>query len=87
MTEIGNLIGILRVIKNILPELLEQGITYTPLCFRSFGRVHSEAIRWLEYSSRAAARRRGVADYRPILNRWFNTEFVRDWTNIKQMTN
>ena len=55
--------------KDILPELVQQGITYTPLCFSSFGRVHSEAIRWLEYSSRAGARRRGVADYRPILTR------------------
>ena len=31
--------------KDILPELLKQGITYTPLCFSSLGRVCSEAIR------------------------------------------
>ena len=55
--------------KDILPELLKQGITYTLLYFSSSGRVRSGAIRCLGYSFRAAARRRGVADYRLILNR------------------
>ena len=31
--------------------------------------MHEEVVHWLDYSSRAAARRRGVADYRPILSR------------------
>ena len=36
--------------------------------------VHEEAIRGLEYSTRAVARRRGVADHLPILK--------RSWRNI-----
>ena len=54
---------------SILPELEDQGISYMPLCFSSYGRLHQEAFRWLEFSARAAARRRGISDYRPILAR------------------
>ena len=54
---------------HILPELENQGISYIPLCFSSFGRLHAEVSKWLEFSARSAARRRGIVDYRPILSR------------------
>ena len=40
-----------------------------PLCFGSFGRLHPESNVWLEFSARAAARRRGINEFRPILSR------------------
>jgi len=53
----------------ILPELENQGITYMPLCFNSYGRLHAEVVRWLDFSAKAAARRRGISNFRPILAR------------------
>ena len=54
---------------HIIPDLVSKGITFVPLCFSCYGRLHSEVIEWLEFSSRAAARRRGIADFRPLLGR------------------
>jgi len=54
---------------HVISELASKGITFTPLCFSSYGRLHSEVKEWLEFSSRAAARRRGIVDFRPLLGR------------------
>ena len=54
---------------HVIPELVSKGITFMPLCFSSYGRLHSEVKEWLEFSSRAAARRRGIVDFRSLLGR------------------
>ena len=40
-----------------------------PLCFSSYGRLHAEVVRWLVFSGKAAARRRGISNFRSILAR------------------
>ena len=51
---------------HILDELRDQGIEYRPLVFSAYGRPHLEAIQWLEYSAKVAARKRGISNFRQI---------------------
>ena len=55
--------------QDILDELNEQGIEYRPLAFSAYGRFHAESVKWLDFSARAAARKRGIRDFRQILSR------------------
>ena len=51
---------------DILDELRQQGIEYIPLVFSAYGRPHAETSKWLEFSARAAARKRGISDFKQI---------------------
>ena len=55
--------------ERFLPELEAQGIEYRPLIWSCWGREHPDTTAVLEQVSRRAARRRGFADYRPLLRR------------------
>ena len=55
--------------RDILEELRQQGIEYRPLVFSAYGRPHAETSKWLEFSARAAARKRGISDFKQILSR------------------
>ena len=44
--------GKCKIYKHILPELVSQGIVYTPLCFSAFGRMYEEVVHWLDYSAK-----------------------------------
>ena len=54
---------------HILDELRYQGIEYKPLVFSAYGRPHADASHWLVFSAKAAARKRGISDFKQILSR------------------
>ena len=50
-------------------ELRQRGVRYQPMVWSSYGRAHVEAEDTLQGLARAAARRRGIPDWRPLLRR------------------
>ena len=50
-------------------ELRQRGVRYQPLVWSSYGRAHVETLDTLQSLARAAARRRGIQDWRPLLQR------------------
>ena len=50
-------------------ELEEQRITYRPLIWSAWGREHPDTSSVLVELAKVASRRRGLADYRPVLAR------------------
>jgi hypothetical protein len=52
----------------ILPELQQQGISYKPLIWSSWGRPHDEAATLLRRMSERAARRKGLTSGRALFD-------------------
>ena len=50
-------------------ELRQGGVRYQPMVWSSWGRAHLETQDTLQSLARAAARRRGLPDWRPLLQR------------------
>jgi len=50
-------------------ELRQRGVRYQPMVWSSYGRAHVDAEDTLQGLARAAARRRGIPDWRPLLQR------------------
>ena len=50
-------------------ELRQRGVRYQPVVWSSCGRAHVEALDTLRDLARAAARRRGIPDWQPMLQR------------------
>ena len=71
-----------------LSELLDNNITYQPLTFSAYGRMHLETDSVLLSLCVRVARRRGLRDYRPILRGYvmrlackFGYELLR-WSSL-----
>lgn len=63
----------------VIPELAREGVRYLPFAVSCFGRLHPDAAHCLGVLARAAARRRGLADYRPLLARARTSLAVQIW--------
>ena len=50
-------------------DLAAAGVVYRPLVWSCFGREHAETTTALVTIARRVARRQGLADHRPVLNR------------------
>ncbi len=68
-----------------LEDLASRGIRYKPLVFSCFGRPHPESYDTLEIIAKQAARRHGVADFRPILRRALDHITVAIWNRAAAM--
>ena len=75
----------LRDYQDVLPELSASGVHYAPFPVSCFGRLHAESAHHLELLARAAARRRGLGDFRPLLLRARQCLSVQVWRRASSM--
>ena len=66
-------------------EMARNGVVYCPMAFSCYGRVHPEAASMMATLARATARRRGLADYRPLLRRAHANVAVQLWRRAAAM--
>ena len=66
-------------------EMARNGVVYCPMAFSCYGRVHPEAAAVMTTLARTAARRRGLADYKPLLRRAHANIAVQLWRRAAAM--
>ena len=70
---------------NVLHELEQQGIRYSPAVFSAFGRRHPDVTRMLNEAARRVARHRGCADPKKLARAWSRDLAVSVWMRAASM--
>lgn len=68
-----------------MEEMRLQGVTYEPVTFSAFGRVHPDAVAPITNMAKNAARRRGLGNHKLILRRAMARVGVEIWRRAASM--